>query len=66
MNGRNEKLKKVLVIGILILMIVGLVGCTEKVTETPCDHDWVITSKWDWWRNSYKTVSKCSKCGKVI
>lgn len=47
-------------------MIVGLVGCTEKVEETSCEHDWVITSKWDWLRSSYKTVSKCSKCGKVI
>ena len=31
-----------------------------------CEHDWVITSKYDFWRQSYKTISKCSKCGEEI
>lgn len=31
-----------------------------------CEHDFVITSKYDFWRNSYKTISKCTKCGKVV
>ena len=31
-----------------------------------CQHDWVITSKYDLVRDAYKTISKCSKCGKEI
>lgn len=31
-----------------------------------CEHDFVITSKYDFWRNSYKTISKCTKCGKIV
>lgn len=31
-----------------------------------CEHDFVITSKYDFWRSSYKTISKCTKCGKVV
>lgn len=31
-----------------------------------CEHDFVITSKYDFWRNSYKTISKCAKCGKIV
>ena len=28
--------------------------------------DKVITSKYDFWRSSYKTISKCAKCGKIV
>lgn len=31
-----------------------------------CEHDFVITSKYDFWRSSYKTISKCAKCGKIV
>lgn len=31
-----------------------------------CEHDFVITSKYDFRRSSYKTISKCTKCGKVV
>lgn len=36
------------------------------VQNEECEHDWVITSEYDWIFSQYRTVSKCSKCGKVI
>jgi uncharacterized lipoprotein YajG len=48
---------------------------TENTTKTvttqdnkpkTCQHDWVITSRYSFFTNSYKTVSKCSKCGQII
>ena len=38
---------------------------TEQA-QADCDHDWVITSEFNLLWKSYRTVSKCSKCGKVI
>ena len=37
-----------------------------KIVQDDCEHDWVVTSKYVLLRNSYKTISKCSKCGKEI
>lgn len=34
--------------------------------EENCQHEWVITSKYDYFRECYKTISKCSKCGKEV
>lgn len=31
-----------------------------------CEHNWVVTSKYNFFLSSYKTISKCSKCGKEI
>lgn len=31
-----------------------------------CEHDWVVTSKYNFFLNSYRTISKCSICGKEI
>ena len=65
---------KILKISVLVIMIIvsvfALSGCTdtnntENKTET-CQHDWVITSRYSFFTNSYKTVSKCSKCGQII
>lgn len=39
---------------------------TNKTEIENCEHDFVITSKYVFWRNSYKTISKCTKCGKVV
>ena len=36
-----------------------------KIQEN-CQHDWVITSKYDLMRDAFKTISKCTKCGKEI
>lgn len=38
----------------------------SKVLQEECKHDWVVTSKYVLLRDSYKTISKCSKCGKEI
>lgn len=60
---------------ILILVLIVLCGCIEvnentteerKIEVVECEHDWVITSKYDWFFSQYKTISKCSKCGKEI
>lgn len=34
--------------------------------QQECIHDWVVTSKYNIFLKSYKTYSKCSKCGKEI
>lgn len=34
--------------------------------EKECNHDWVTTSKYDFIYGCFKTISKCSKCGKEI
>ena len=35
-------------------------------TVDNCEHDWVVASEYDWFTNSYRPVSKCSICGKVV
>jgi len=37
-----------------------------KQNQENCIHDWVTTSKWDSLKGCYRTISKCSKCGKEI
>lgn len=37
-----------------------------ETVENVCEHDWVLTSEYVWYRNQYRNVSKCSKCGKVV
>jgi len=39
---------------------------TLDVGNANCEHDYVITSKYDWLFEQYKTISKCTKCGKEI
>lgn len=34
--------------------------------QEACQHEWVVTSKYDFILQSYKTISKCSKCGKEV
>ena len=46
------------------LEIINTEQAIEQLTE--CEHDWVVTSKYNFWLKCYKTVSKCSKCGKVM
>lgn len=59
-------------LSILILVRVNVFTKTEKEgkqetnAQVNCEHDWVITSEYSFWFNSYRTVSKCSKCGKVV
>lgn len=31
-----------------------------------CEHEWVVSSKYDLLFKSYKTISKCAKCGKEV
>ena len=35
-------------------------------TQENCKHEWVTTSTYDYFRESYKTISKCSVCGKEV
>ena len=68
---------KIVLLGIIILGgCLLLTGCeyettsvyqdTERKPVVECEHDWVVTSKYSFWTESYKTISKCSKCGKVV
>lgn len=38
----------------------------NSVEKVECEHDWVLTSEYDWFRASFRNVSKCSRCGKVV
>lgn len=55
-----------------IVLVSIVIAINTNKTETVnteienCEHDFVITSKYDFWRSSYKTISKCTKCGKVV
>lgn len=42
------------------------VETVDKPVDNVCEHDWVTGSEYNFWTNSYRTVSKCSKCGKVV
>ena len=42
------------------------VNMQETKVQQNCEYDWVITSEYDFMHSSYRTVSKCSKCGKVV
>lgn len=65
-----------LIIGIAIILIFGSVQVikndehslvnTNYTEVEECEHDWVVCSEWSYMRCCYKTVSKCSKCGKVV
>lgn len=39
---------------------------TQNNIQDECVHDWVVTSRYNILTNSYKTISKCSKCGKEV
>ena len=55
-----------------IVLVSIVIAVNTNKTETAsagienCEHDFVITSKYDFWRSSYKTISKCLKCGKIV
>ena len=50
---------------VLELNKVTVVETVDNSVEN-CEHDWVLTSEYVWYRNLYRNVSKCSKCGKVV
>ena len=69
------------VIKILILMLFVSIGllvltgcsCLNTISENNqivepkvCEHEWVITSEYDWIFSQYRTISKCSKCCEEI
>lgn len=59
---------------IILLTIFGTMICYQNSEKHEniinnmenCEHDWVVTSKYDFFRESYKTITKCSKCGKEV
>ena len=62
-------------IAILLCILTGCVDTTENTTNTVKENivtnntteaDWVITSRYSFWADAYKTISKCSKCGKTV
>lgn len=55
-----------------IVLVSIVIAINTNKTETAstkienCEHDFVITSKYDFGRSNYKTISKCTKCGKIV
>lgn len=67
-NKIGEKIIVIICIWIVFIVIVAAILSNKEtyspVTEnTECEHEFVVTSKYDWWWRSYKTFSKCVKCG---
>lgn len=56
----------------MFFFLLGLDDAQKRPVETVdnsvenCEHDWVISSEYSVWGRGYRTVSKCSKCGKVV
>lgn len=56
---------------VLVVLIAGVVNeakiamKVEPVTEKQlnCEHEFAVTSQFDFWTRSYRTISKCIKCG---
>ncbi len=56
------------IIGWLIIIVITLFILTLEIKEIAnCEgHEFVITSRYDYWHKGYRTVSKCINCGLVI
>ena len=52
----------VLIVGALIYRL----GNTTNIENINCEHEYVVSSKYDWLFEQYKTISKCAKCGYEI
>ena len=78
-NTKGITLVALVVIIIILLILAGVTleiimpkitnenaNTEPTVKQEHCQHEYVITSKWDFFRESYKTISKCSKCGKEV
>ena len=52
----------VLIVGALIY---GLDNA-PNVENVDCEHEYVVSSKYNYLRGQYKTISKCAKCGYEI
>lgn len=77
---KNKIIKILLLIVMMVGGLFILTGCAETTPTTietttttnktiehkECKHDWVVTSKYSFWTDTYKTISKCSKCGKIV
>ena len=56
----------------MFFFCLGLDDAQKRPVETVdnsvenCEHDWVTASEYSWYRNAYRIISKCSKCGKVV
>ena len=78
MRNKGMSLTALIITIVVMLILTGMairiiMGAKEeyktnnmKQEESNCEHDWAITSKYDWIRKSYKTISKCSICGKEV
>ena len=44
------------------------VTVVENSVETVdnCEHDWVVVSKYHFLTQSWRNISKCSRCGEVV
>ena len=59
----------VAILAAVVLIMAIVVSEEEQAKEegnTQCEHEFAITSEYNWFFKSYKTYSKCIKCGKEI
>ena len=79
MNNKKGITLVVLIVTIIVMIIiasVAIVGCmdikienidtqTQEINHN-CEHEWVITSEYDYMFGAFRTISKCAKCGSKI
>lgn len=70
MKGLTYAITTIICFTIVLVSIVIAINTNKTETASTkienCEHDFVITSKYDFWGNSYKIISKCTKCGKIV
>lgn len=66
----NKTGEKIIVLAcfLIIIFVITLTVLSNNEVIAPgstntCDHEFVVSSEYDWWWRSYKTFSKCYKCG---
>ena len=56
----------IFVIACICIGVIGLFSSNETIAPSNtsnCNHEYITTSEYDFWRQSYRTFSKCTKCG---
>lgn len=76
MTNRKEEriLNIILIISAVVILVTLIWACSEFEKERlerveviqQCEHEYAITSRYNLLVGSYKTISKCVKCGKEV
>ena len=71
MNNKYWHIDLIFLLVVVVLSAILVIGLDteskkEQSVKVDCQHEWVVTSRYNWFLNGYKTYSVCSKCGGKI